>query len=140
MHDELARGERFAENVFGEDGVEVRVGEDGDDGGADVFDAGDEIGFGQAFGAEFERTLARVGDGAELAAYIFAQVSFEVEGEIAGGVGDAGSGLPEGFIGGEFGDLLGQAGEIAREERDEFGGERHEAIIIEGYGVIALGM
>lgn len=116
VEEELAGGERGVEDDFGELALHLVGGEffeGGWDEVGEVENAGAEGGSGQAGGAEFERAIAGVGDVAELPGDVLAEVSFEVEDEIAGGVGDAGEDLPGGLVVGEGFDLLVEGEEIA---------------------------
>jgi len=64
---------------------------------------------------KFKVALARVGDAAELAADILAQISFQMQNQISDGIGDAGRFRPQCGVAGERAQLLREARQVAPE-------------------------
>ncbi len=130
VDEEFAPGEIEAIALFAGGGGEAfiaRVGKDGDYGLVEILEANDEFGFRDAGVAKFAVALAGVRDVTKLATDEFAEIAFEVEGEIPDGVGNAGPCGEEVVFGTGF-DFLREAVEIAGEEAGEFLGKGHKTI------------
>ena len=111
--------------ILGLDLLGRKSGDDGWDRVLQVRHAVCELLSRNRFQAEFQITLPVVGQVAKLAADILPEIAFEVEGEIACRVGDAGKRLPQRLLIRKGLDLLDQAGEVASEEGGQIRREAH---------------